>query len=202
MRLPLKRLLISGLVTCAVLAFVSFGIVEPQTLVGTATFHLIYSLPPTRPTVLRFYNWALPSLTPAIFRELLTSFLPTGSSSVAAPVSGQAFSTSNSHRHHGVGETPSLTRTTKPKERSSAISCGAASRRRPTKTSRFYCSSNRCGEASHSTKPNSSSHTPRLRPFMHPSTSASRHGGRTARHGPSNKTTDPLHDTGIIVHAP
>jgi hypothetical protein len=69
MHLPRRRFLIGGIVACAFIALLGYGIVEPQTTVGHVTFCVAYAFPPTRPTILRFYHWE--------FAEFNGGYIPT-----------------------------------------------------------------------------------------------------------------------------
>jgi hypothetical protein len=75
MHLPRKGFLIGGVVACALLAYFGFGIVEPRTSAGHATFRLAYAFPPTRPTVLRFYHWALAKFNGGYIPPAIDEFL-------------------------------------------------------------------------------------------------------------------------------
>jgi len=60
MRLRTKRIILMGASIAGIaLSYCGYGVVEPQTAAGRATFHFAYSFPPTRPAILRFYGWSL-----------------------------------------------------------------------------------------------------------------------------------------------
>ena len=79
MRHRIKRIVLRIALAVIALAYFSYGIVEPQTAPGHATFYLGYSFPPTRPALLRFYGWSLREFNggylPASFDEFLAGRL-------------------------------------------------------------------------------------------------------------------------------
>lgn len=68
MRTRTKRILLGASISVAVVAYLGYGVVEPQTAAGHAAFFLGYSLPPTRPAFLHFYGCSL--------REFNGGYLP------------------------------------------------------------------------------------------------------------------------------
>ena len=72
---PTKRQLAKIGVLVCLLGYIGYGVIEPQTSPGHAIFHLAYSIPPTRPVFLRFYQWSLRKFNGKYLPSSIDSFL-------------------------------------------------------------------------------------------------------------------------------